>query len=290
MLRQDYFSRQALSALCEEIGMPDPFVEPLLEKLARLRTEVSTETLLAQCDPTRAQAVTNALCAQFEKNGQGLEMLALQLCAAEHTAELYDQKGICREIFTATMQCFSRFAQECAADGALRYDRSFWTWRQLSGCLFRLGTLEFERCVLSAAQATQYELNGETPVVSVHIPGDAVCAEAQLHASYRQARTFWQVYFAQQPPVVCRTWLLAAPLKSFLPEHSGIRTFQRDYRICTQFPAGKDYRIWLYGRAQAALPDAELPEDTSLQRRVKAHLLVGGTIGEGAGRLREESL
>lgn len=288
-MEPDLFSRSAMESLCAEIDLPEAFRDALLPLLPRLRAEVSREEVLAQCDPARAQATTEALRARFEACNHGLAMLALALCAAENTARIYAEQGIARAVFLDTMRCFSRFARECALAGDLGYDRAFWTWRQLSGQLFRLGTLEFERCVLSAAQARQYHLLGGAPVLSVHIPSDAVCSGALLHASYRQAREFFARQFGERPPIVCRTWLLASPLETLLPERSGIRTFRQDYSFCMDFPEAEDYRIWLYGRAAAGLPDAALPEETSLQRRVKAHLLAGGSVGEGTGRLREEA-
>ena len=89
-------------------------------------------------------------------------MLSYMLTAAFYSLEEYEEKGIPKEIFTDTMKCFSRFTQEhYKSYGYYGFDQGFWTGRQLSLQLFRLGELEFEKTI---------EENQKIIVVSCHLP------------------------------------------------------------------------------------------------------------------------
>jgi hypothetical protein len=281
------FSEEALRALCGEIGMARPETERMAALLPSVRARVAPQELAAQCSPAEAAETTQKLEQRMAAlSPDGLAMLAVQLCAAQLTRQSYRQRGIAPEIFTATMGCFSRFAAECRRwYGAPHYDRAFWAWRQLSGVLFRLGTLEFELYLPDAGACANLGLTRPEQVISVHIPSDADCQTQPLHAAYAQAREFFARQYGRQFAVTCCSWLLSPALGGLLPPDSGIRRFAADYRVTGVEPEEPAYQLWLYGQLTPC-PIADLPEKTSLQRRVKAHLLAGGTIGEAAGVLK----
>ncbi len=80
--------------------------------------------------------------------------------------------------------------------------------------------------------------------------------------------------------MVCSSWLLAPTLGGLLPENSGIRRFAGDYRLYDVDEEDQEFYEWLFGGHK---PLEELPEHTSLQRAVKAHLAAGGRLGYGKG-------
>lgn len=81
----------------------------------------------------------------------GWTMLYFMLQAARRSYEKYRIRDIPDDIFTATMRCFSRFIGEYREMyGRYGFDRDFWTGRQLSLRLFRLGELEYEETVEKA--------------------------------------------------------------------------------------------------------------------------------------------
>lgn len=81
---------------------------------------------------------------------------------------------------------------------------------------------------------------------------------------------------------MCGSWLLAPALNGLLPEDSGIRRFAGDYRIYDVDEEDQEFYEWLFGGCK---PMEELPERTSLQRAVKAHLAAGGRLGMARGIL-----
>lgn len=246
----------------------------------------------AQAIP-QEQAAQQALAAQLAplEGDTGLAQLAVQLAAAEHTRQRYRAAGVDETIFIETMRCFARFLAETHTNtGRWVFDRAFWTWRQLSCRLFRLGALEFE-----------YRMADETPppglkagdaLLAVHIPSDARLSDEALRASYAGMRRFFAgegaVFCTQGAPkaVTCGTWLLAPALQPLLPAGSGIRRFASDYALYAVNEEDESFYQWLFG---GAAPIDRLPERTRLQRAVKKHLAGGGKLGAARGVLQSEA-
>ena len=127
-------------------------------------------------------------------------ILAVMLRAALRTRELYAARGIPDGIFLGTMRCFPRFLREhLESYGRYGFDRAFWTGRQLSLTLFRLGELEYEL------------LPGEKGVLSLHIPSDADLSEEKTDASLRMQVSFFAEYFPAYAgaDIYCDSWLLS---------------------------------------------------------------------------------
>lgn len=218
-------------------------------------------------------------------------VLTLHLAAALYNwRRVYMPLGIPHAIFIDTMKCFPRFCREhLASYGAYAFDRSFWTYRQADGLLFRLGTLEYEMVKLSQtglARITPCPApSPEADILSVHIPSDADLSREALDASYRMAKAFFSRYFPgfRYALTGCASWMLAPKLKELLSPGSGILRFQSDYDIRYVDPADDGAVYWVCKRKPEDL--SAMPEDTSLQRKLKALMLSGGHLGSGAGVL-----
>lgn len=269
---------------------------PVLDALEALCPRIPWQTIMPHikdlCEAQSAQAAQQALAAQLApiEGDTGLAQLAVHLAAAELTRQRYRAAGVDETVFIETMRCFPRFLTETHTDtGRWVFDRAFWTWRQLSCRLFRLGALEFE-----------YRMADETPppglkagdaLLAVHIPSDARLTDEALCASYAGMRRFFAgegaAFCTQGAPraVTCGTWLLAPALQPLLPAGSGIRRFASDYVLFAVDEADESFYQWLFG---GFAPVGQLPERTSLQRAVKKHLLQGGKLGSARGVLQIE--
>lgn len=211
----------------------------------------------------------------------GVKILACMLRCCLKTWEEYEKRGISPDIFNATMKCFPRFIGECEkARGSMGFDRAFWTPRQLSMVLFRLGELEYEMT----------EKDGEKSV-SIHIPSDARLTEEACRESFRMAREFFRTYDPDyaEAPYWCCSWLMSPALKELLPGDSRILGFQNFFEITKVFEEEPAYLEWVYQIKERECPPEDLPENTSLQRKMKAWLLAGGKVGEGLGVLKPEA-
>ncbi|MCR4587691.1 MAG: acyltransferase domain-containing protein, partial [Lachnospiraceae bacterium] len=188
-------------------------------------------------------------------------------------------KNIPRDVFIATMGCFSRFVKEHKCSYHIYgYDRAFWTLRQANAKLFRLGELEYERMDRDAAH------------IHIHIPSDAKLEPEKLNDSIHQAKEFFTMYFPENSnsDYMLETWLLSPELKHLLPPDSRILHFQDAFDITETDPMANDYLEWVFkipGEKLEAVSLQDLPEDTTLQKNMKQYILNGGHIGNASGTL-----
>lgn len=125
-------------------------------------------------------------------------------------------------------------------------------------------------------------------VLHIHIPaGGGFTAEA-LEDSYRMAREiFGRCYPEFEVKVFFTgTWLISPDLEPFLKPGANLRTFSSYFSRFPILSHGMSVYSFLFNRiatSPSEVDHASLPEDTSLQRSVKAHLSAGGTIHEWGG-------
>lgn len=236
----------------------------------------------------RAEQVTEPL------DADGFGTLAFVLAASCETRRRYREKGLPDSVFLDTLGCLPRFMREVhAKTGRWGFDRGFWVWRQISGCLFRLGTLEYEYCEAHMAipLPNGKVLPVQTPVLYVHIPSDAALDKDSLDETYQSARNFFDLHrktvcerYGTPQTALCDSWLLAPALTELLPPDSGIRRFASGYSLFASDPNDEEFYNWLYGKKE---PPERLPQDTSLQKAVKKYLMEGKNVGSGSGILKQ---
>ncbi len=210
-----------------------------------------------------------------------IKMLACMLKASAVAYETYQEKGIPDEIYVSTMKCYTRFIDETfQRTGRLFFDRDFWTTRQAGCHLFRIGELEYERI----------EKDGQT-IIEIHIPSDADFSPSAVDESLECAKKFFREYYpeAEDSEYRCDSWLLDSQLKGMLKEGSNIIHFQNRFELLEEGEAGTEFLEWVFHKNDTGDADyAELPEDTSLQRNMKKHLLSGGVFRSVHGRMKEK--
>lgn len=271
---------------------------PVMDALKALCPRVPWQTLAPHIkhlsEAQNAQVAQQVLAAQLAsiEGDTGFAQLAVHLAAADYTRQHCRTASVDKMIFIETMRCFSRFLIETYTNtGRWIFDRAFWTWRQLSCRLFRLGALEFE--YRTADEMPPPGLKKGDALLAVHIPSDAQLSEEALSASYAQMCCFFAkegaAFCTQGAPkaVTCSTWLLAPALQPLLPADSGIRRFASDYMLFAVNEEDNSFYHWLFG---GVAPLDRLPERTSLQRAVKQHLSQGGKLGSARGMLRSGKL
>ena len=79
----------------------------------------------------------------------------------------------------------------------------------------------------------------------------------------------------------CCSWLLAPALEKLLPPASKILRFQKRFRIIKTDEEASDFTFWVF-RTKGKNPQ-DFPENTTLQKNMKAYLLCGGKVGEALG-------
>jgi hypothetical protein len=178
------------------------------------------------------------------------------------------EMGISNDIYIGTMKFFSRFLYYYnKIYGEYKYVWGWWAVRQISMREFRIGDLEYEMIIQE-----------DKKLISIHIPSDADMTSSNLRKSYLKARDFFATYYPEfaETDMICGSWLLAPALKKLLPESSKIIQFQNSFQITSQEDDSPGFLDWVYGRRD--IPFENLPEETSLQRKLKPYLINGGKI------------
>lgn len=283
---RDKRKRNVRTLKIKEIGaileLENSLVGQLLSIVKRKKFTRYEKYIMLLCNSKTAAKCSNILLKKVAREQDPNKvLLAISLLAASYTYDLYKEANIEEGIFLDTMKCFPRFIQETyAKTGEITYDRFFWTWRQLSMQLYRLGTLEYE-VLASPAKVRDYLSSNQTRVLSVHIPSDAILTNENIHDSLEQAKEF----FKNKDSFYCESWLLSPKLNELLTSDSRIKCFYDKFEIIGTEEGNNSCYEWLF-KVPGTTPIELLPEDTSLCVKVKNHLLEGGSIGTGYGIIR----
>ncbi len=262
-----------MEQLCRKINMPEEVTRKLVELHNSLEIFPCLDLLMQE--ETWSEGLVQLKEALSEDPGGFKRLCCMLRCSLRAKAE-YDCLGISEEIYVDTMAAFSRFVREhMESYGRYGFDRGFWTPRQVSAKLFRIGQLEYE---LTAREGEE--------IVSLHIPTDVDLRPEILRPSLQDGlKELYRIFPAcAGQPVYCHSWLLAPLLKELLPETSNILRFQEMFDIEPDTAPGKDVLLWVFKNPK--LPKEEYPENTSLQRKLKKFFLDGGEFLEGKGYLR----
>ena len=250
----------------------------LLEKTELFMKEIGIPEAFAL--RSRNQYLAEIYGCPIEKDEDGADVLICRLTDAVESRESGEWKRIPEDIWLATMRCFPRFISEYRRSyGRDGFDRGSWTVRQSNCCLFRVGELEYEL----------FE-EGDCRAISLHIPSDAQLEPVLLNESVRQAHDFLAAFYPDWKalPVICESWLLSPKLRELLPPESRILRFQNAFDIIRADPDDSSAIEWVFYVAEgqrASVKPENLPEDTSLQRKMKKMLLTGENPGNARGIL-----
>lgn len=252
-----------LRSVCEEIdfGQAEPYLERMTDRKTAAEAYKELRGVLAE-------------------DADNMKMLYCQLKCACRIYEKYRQKGMEETVYADTMKCFPRFLEECRQkNGRMFFDRGWWTYRQVSMSLFRIGTLEYE-----------FSEQGKDRTVALHIPSDADLSAEAVDRSLKEAGIFFRTYYPDYlyDGYTCDSWLLSPELKRLLPKQSNIVSFQERFTIKSVNKEEKEYVEWLF-QVPADTACDRLPERTTLQRNVKALILAGGSVGSAYGIMKKQS-
>ena len=211
----------------------------------------------------------------------GFLPLAVFHFLAEYCLEKITKRGIPKEITVASLKDVNIWISNYEKQyGMLGFAEFAWVLGFYKGERFRLGRLQYNFGI-----ANEYIPSGQE-VLEVHIPqGEPLDTKACLD-SFAQAKQFFEKFYPEKKPeyFVCDSWLLCPNLECIAEANSNLIKFRN---LWTQFPFGSDNsvqameRVFGFGFQHENLEHA--PEQTSLQRRLKAYLLQGGQINMGAG-------
>lgn len=203
----------------------------------------------------------------------GFKVLWEQLnIVSSYTYDEYVRLGVSENIFIDTMKFCTRFLydqhNQC---GTYKYIWAWWFPRQMSAMEYRIGALEYE-----------FVDEGEKEI-AVHIPSDADMSEESVRESLAAFYDFRNRYFQEWSGVklTCDSWMMMPDLEMLLGENSNIVRFQRLFSIENIDRDATWYMGWIFPGYETV--DDNLPENTTLQRKLKKYLLSGNRFGIAKG-------
>lgn len=268
-----------MEELYQLIGLPLSVIERLEIAKSQIDQLNLNDTIRQLTDAKTASQTYQILRRQLHDDSDNWKMLYCQLEAAKLCYSKYQDKGIPNDIYVATMKCFTRFLIECEKkNDRMFFDRGWWTYRQTSMSLFRIGELEYE-----------FKMSEEENMIGIHIPSDATITYKAVGESLKKAKDFFGKYFPMygHARYTCDSWLLVSGLKALLPDQSNIVDFQRRFQIVRENPEDREFIEWLFQMPIDTCYD-ELSAKTRLQMNAKEYLINGGKIGKAYGILLEE--
>ena len=264
-----------ISELCNLIDVPKAVQEKVINYEKEIDFKSIENEMVQMNDPATWENALEGLKKYMAPDEDGLKMLTCQLYATCNTYEKYKDLGILDEVYVETMKFFSRFLySHNEIYGEYKYVWDWWAVRQISMQEFRISDLEYEMTIQEGKK-----------LISIHIPSDANMTSINLRKSYLDARDFFAKYYPEFAKVdmICGSWLLTPALKKILPDSSKIIQFQNSFELTSQEDDSPGFLDWVYGRRD--IPFENLPEETSLQRKLKSYLLNGGKVEWANGTL-----
>lgn len=250
--------------------------EEVMSAVTEYDSQIDYSEIADKCqnllEPSKWEETVKELQEYCGDDPQGMKILTINLHCLIDTFQRYREKGIPEKIFLDTMGFIPRFIKSHRdAWGVSSFTWAWWFPRQLSMNEFRVGEYEYE-----------FFTDNGIKKMWIHIPADAKLAESDISAVYPFLEKYYPEYAKAQ--IVCDSWLLSPALKELLPENSNIIAFQNQFNVTRTDWESPWFMGWIWSRSD--MPVEELPENTTLQRNVKKHLLAGGKIGSAYGEYR----
>ncbi|MBP3301441.1 MAG: DUF5596 domain-containing protein [Clostridia bacterium] len=246
-------------------------------------------------DPEGLKEQAKALADQFAQTGDcevpegGMLPLFVYAYALNNALALHEKRGIPHEISVAIFKDVNLWIGNHIVQFGTPGIKVFsWLKFHLRGELYRLGRLQFRPVKTNRAPEGEW-------VFETHVPQGEPLDEQACLDSFARAKPFFAQYFPEVDAKYfdCNSWLLNPNHAYVMGENSNVVKFMRLWELrsinCKGKSSGTITRVFGFGATREDLPN--LPEKTTMQRKVKAFLLAGGDLSDTYGVRRvDESL
>lgn len=263
--------------LYELIELPAEVIEIFTEYASTDPYRVSEEIKSLYLTRETSQSGLERLQAILGDDPLGHKLLWTLLEIARESWDKYEEKGIDIGVFKETMKFITRFLHtHHDQHGTYHFIWGWWFFRQLALEEFRVGCLEYE---------LMFD-NGEK-VISLHIPSDADLSPESVDKSFSEFKDFLKRFYPDWTDArwLCDSWLLSPALKHLLPEDSNIISFQNRFDAVFVNDEYMGVLDWVFPTHRQI--DNDMPENTSLQKNMKAWLLAGNKVGWTRGFIKD---
>ena len=198
------------------------------------------------------------------------------LAALADARRFHKERGVPDDISWATLADLGRNLGRdrlLLGDGGLR--TSGWLTLHFRGSIYQLGRLQFNRMRTRAGHVGDTFRDGDA-ALGIHIPESGPLTPDACDDSFRRAQPFFARHFPEAPTGVgiCTSWLLDPQLAEYLDPKTNVMRFQRRFALVGDGQDGDaDVLRFVFHRIAPNID--ELPQRTSLERAIVAHLRAG---------------
>jgi hypothetical protein len=213
------------------------------------------------------------------------------LAVRPHTIEFHQSIGIPGDTSRHTLVDIGRKMSVHRKNyGKGGIDTPSWLTHHMRGQLYQLGRLQFERIHLwdkmaAALSDANVDVAPGEVLLSVHITDfSGPLSPSACDASFAQVRPFFERYFPESPVrlAICISWMLDEQLDEYMSPTSNIIQFKNRFTPgYTPGPNNRGIQQFVFGMLDSEID--ELPQATSLERAVVAHIVSGRDWHGGAG-------
>lgn len=265
-----------INTLCNLIQLQPEIIQKVNEFLNEFDISTIQKELNGFLKEETAYNTYEILNKRFIKCKDNTPILSCYLLACLNVYDSYQKQKIDTAIFIDTMKCFTRFINECKEKtGTYDFDRAWWTHKQVSQVIYRIGELE-------------YEFLEKEKIINIHIPSDAKMSKENLEKSIKSLKSFIERHKPEYKgkKIICDTWLLSPKLKKILNKDSKIINFQNLFNIIRVDEKNDGCFEWVF-KVKYHTEFDKLPEKTSLQKNIKELMLRGEHLGSAYGELKQ---
>ncbi len=158
----------------------------------------------------------------------------------------------------------------------------FWIYKYAKGELFRINEFEYER----------YKHEGKD-IVNIHIPAGTKLSVYENLKSFKGALDFFDKYYPElkMTGVICESWLLSDKIEEVMGKATNISRFGDMFdRFSIGDERGDAVFRFVYDFAAPYPPVEDLPENTTLQRKLKTYMLSGKRVYALGGTISREEI
>ena len=212
------------------------------------------------------------------------------LRATEVMHNLYKERGLSDELFNNTIMDLKYKYDECVKCKEVHGTFvASWNTGFFALTRFCLGRYQFDMSTYGGDDFTSsagITIKKGDKTLGFHIPSSGVPLTDEVRLdSFKKAYEFFPEYRREDGLMIfeCGSWLIYEEYKNFLPENSNTIKFINDFEIVSSEPKDKFDDAWRIFDKYGFKSPKKWPEDTSMRRAFKKHVLSGGKTGHGHG-------
>lgn len=267
----------------------------MLELIDKINLDAQLKSRVIDLD--HRSRVNIASLAEKCKNGDfkclkyknDLIRLAVIIQCAEYTLKKYKALGIQEDIFYDTLDDIRIWCENNNNRGLKNYN---WLKNHINFELFKIGRLQFQffRCNDIKLNYNKLPFKRGEKVINIHIPQGEKLNYNDCADSLKSAIEFFEKYFPEYDYnyFFCESWLLYDGNSNFMQPASNIMQFASLFDITQSYPYDGQAIERIFGKKQLNIN--KYPENTSLQKNAKNHLMNGGKLGIGVGIIYKNDL